>query len=319
MEFAFEFDVVSGTSYPYSDVFWTAEQSAEETVDNIEIELGGAIRNVNIYIKVNGEEVVHETNCDHGFSKYFKQEDKIRIKTYKTANYALNAQKVYARKSADGLWTCLLNETNGDHTVFVDDSEGYVEFGFEFDITWGRDWPYSGVFWTAEQSEKEKVDDIYIDMTGTTLYACLEIFVNGNKIFSQDNLPSGYQHYWKTLDKIRVRTYKTTNYKLWAQKVYARKAGGKWVCVLNKTNGDHTIYIDNDYVEFGFEFDIIGWSKYAYSGVFWTAADSEREKVEDIYIEMTGTVFKGCLDIYVNDKKIYSNEDLPGTPTQYKW
>ena len=311
VEFAFEFDVVGGTSYPYSDVFWTKAQSASKRVDTIKVDVYGAIRTVNLSIEVNNSEVVHKVNCDAGASKYFKQEPKTRIKTYKTSNYSLTAQRVYGRKSATGPWTCLLNEKNGDHEIFIDDSEGYVEFGFEFDIVAGRDWPYSNVFWTAADSAREKLDDVYIMMTGTTFNVDLNIYVNGRNIYSKENLPSSYQHYWKTWNNIRVKTYKTSNYSLEAQRVYARKAGGSWVCVLDETNGDHTKYIDDDYVEFGFEFDVVAGRDWPYSGVFWTASDSSREKVEDIYIEMTGTTYDVDLKIDVNGRTIVNRQDLP--------
>ena len=197
VEFAFEFDVVTGTDYPYSDVFWNAEQSANERVDTILIDLGGSTRRVNITIKVNNKEVVSKTNCDAHAPKYFKQDDRIRIKTYKTTSYSLNAQKVYGRKSSTGPWTCLLSEKNGDHETHISDSDGYVEFGFEFDVVAGRDWPYSGVSWTAAQSEKEKVEDIYIKMTGTTLDVDIDIYVNNKNIYSKKDLPSGLQYKWK--------------------------------------------------------------------------------------------------------------------------
>ena len=319
VEFAFEFSVVIGTVYPYSDVFWTKAQSASERVDTIKVDLYGGVRNVNILIEVNNNEVVRRINCDAGIPKYWKQDDRIRIKTWKTSNYLLNAQRVYGRKSATGAWTVLLNETNGDHETYVNDSEGYVEFGFEFDIVAGREWPYSNVFWTAADSKEEKLDDIYIQMYGTTLNVDLDIYVNGRHRVSLENLPSGYQHYWKASDRIRIKTWKTSNYLLNAQTVYARKAGGAWVRVLHEGNGDHTKYIDNDYVEFGFEFDITAGRDWPYSDVFWTAADSEKEEVEDIYIEMKGTsIYWPALYIDVNGRRVV-NEDYLYDGEQHKW
>ena len=59
-EFGFSFDIVWGTDWPYSDVFWTADMGAAK---DIYIEWGGTVRNAWITIKVNGKEVVNNTNC----------------------------------------------------------------------------------------------------------------------------------------------------------------------------------------------------------------------------------------------------------------
>ncbi len=72
--------------------------------------------------------------------------------------------------------------------------------------------------------------------------------------------------------------------------MYARKPGGKWECVFDGPNsGDYDFYIDGDYVEFGFEFDITGGCDWPYSDVFWDTKKSEEKTVEDIHIRMEGS------------------------------
>ena len=131
---------------------------------------------------MNGSNVVSRSNCDSHIQHYWRTTNQIRVKTNKTDMYSLYAQRVYARKSSGGKWDVVLNETNGDHELFINDSEGYVEYGFEFYVVAGRDWPYSNVFWTAADSAREKLDDVYIMMTGTTYNVDLNIYVNGKNI-----------------------------------------------------------------------------------------------------------------------------------------
>lgn len=60
-EFGFGFDIVWGTDWPYSSVFWTADKAPAE---DIFIEWGGTVRNAWIEIKVNGERVFYDADCD---------------------------------------------------------------------------------------------------------------------------------------------------------------------------------------------------------------------------------------------------------------
>ena len=59
-EFGFSFDITAGTDWPYSDVFWTSNQGV---ASDISIEWGGTCRTSWIKIDVDGQEVVHNTNC----------------------------------------------------------------------------------------------------------------------------------------------------------------------------------------------------------------------------------------------------------------
>ncbi|MBQ7544047.1 MAG: hypothetical protein IJT02_03800 [Synergistaceae bacterium] len=134
VEFAFECDIIGGTDYPYSDVFWTASQSASEAPHSIKIDLSGAVRNANIAIEVNNKTVFKETNLPAGKQRDWSKKDEIRVRLYKTGLYTCKSRAFYARK-AGGSWECLFNTDDGDHDIYI--SKEYVEFGFDFDIFWG--------------------------------------------------------------------------------------------------------------------------------------------------------------------------------------
>ena len=118
------------------------------------------------------------------------------MKIWKTGAYSNNCTRFYARKAGSTKWDVLLDATNGNQEFYIDESAGYVEFGFEFDIFWGTDWPYSGVFWTAAQSEEEKVEGIYIEMNGTVRDAEIYIYVNDKKVVSENDIWSQEQYKW---------------------------------------------------------------------------------------------------------------------------
>ena len=119
---------------------------------------------------------------------------RIHVKTDTANAYVTKHQKLFGRKitgiNEDGTfklgnWECILDAANGNKELDI--SGSYAEFGFEFDIVWGTDWPYSGVFWTAD---KEAVNDIFIDMSGTCRNAGIEIKVNGKRVFYDSDCSS---------------------------------------------------------------------------------------------------------------------------------
>ena len=63
VELGLDFSTTNGTKWAYSGVFWTADQTADERVDSVVIDLGGTEDNPSITIKVNGREVFHDGNC----------------------------------------------------------------------------------------------------------------------------------------------------------------------------------------------------------------------------------------------------------------
>ena len=68
-EFAFAFDITSGTDWPYNDVFWKADMAAPE---NMYIEWGGGVRSAWIEITVDGKRVVDESNCSRHDAPNYK-------------------------------------------------------------------------------------------------------------------------------------------------------------------------------------------------------------------------------------------------------
>ena len=197
VEFGFEFDIKAGTDWPYSGVFWGAGKTAElkpkgGRVEDINIEMGGTVRGVNIYIYVNGENIVKHINCDSHQRYDWSNRSDIRVNIRKPGAYALNCSNLYARKSG-GTWEKVYN--NDKDSPFTISNE-YVEFGFEFDITWGTDWPYSNVFWTEKKSESMRVNTIDICMGGALYNSYITIHVNGNPVVDVTNCGSHNQYNW---------------------------------------------------------------------------------------------------------------------------
>lgn len=60
VEFAFSYDILGGTDYPYSGVFW--DKIYDASWDRINIELGGSCRMADIKITVGNKTVVDYTN-----------------------------------------------------------------------------------------------------------------------------------------------------------------------------------------------------------------------------------------------------------------
>ena len=58
-EFAFSFDILGGTDWPYSDVFWTVDDGP---VKDINIDWGGTTTISKIKIEVNGNTIVNQKN-----------------------------------------------------------------------------------------------------------------------------------------------------------------------------------------------------------------------------------------------------------------
>ncbi len=205
-EFGFEFDIVDPTNWLYSGVFYTAAASevsdsdAQENVSKtVLIILGGTASAPTVEVKVDnmivvrGDDTLTDTHSrydwgnaagDHNAEYY-----RIKVHLEKTGLYLLNSKALYGRQPG-GKW---VNITNGtDFTV----SSQYTEFGFEFDITWGTDWPYSNVFWTAEQSEQEAVRNIDINMGGLARNAKITIKVNDKVVVYDSDCDSHSRYDW---------------------------------------------------------------------------------------------------------------------------
>ena len=112
--------------------------------------------------------------------------------------YTNKTTRFYARKSTAARWECLFDGPDEDQEIYIDDD--YVEFGFEFSIKervrYGADWPYSGVFWTAEDSARENVGDIQIVMGGSAGWPTININVNGSRVLYEDGCDADSRYSW---------------------------------------------------------------------------------------------------------------------------
>ncbi len=64
----------------------------------------------------------------------------------------------------------------------------YVQFAFSFDVTWGTDFPYSGVFW--DRSSEHSWEKIYIRMEGAVRNAGVTIKVGNKTVVIESNCDS---------------------------------------------------------------------------------------------------------------------------------
>jgi hypothetical protein len=62
----------------------------------------------------------------------------------------------------------------------------YVAFSYTFDITWGTNYPFSGVFWN--NSEETDWKNLKIDIYGTCRNAAIEIRVGDKLVVDKENL-----------------------------------------------------------------------------------------------------------------------------------
>ncbi len=207
VEFGFEFDQKDGTSWPYSNVFWTADDSKNEQARNIRIDTGGALRTAYIYIKVNDHVIINEncsshTRYDWSNGPGLSAPNKLNV--LQRGAFATSDMNFYGRK-AGGKWEKLYSFGNsGDEKAIPD---GYVDFGFEFNIGGALDdgdvWPYSWPFWIAEEHPDCNVKSISITVGGWWWFfgsPHIDITVQGydangiyNKLYSYSNHELDYK------------------------------------------------------------------------------------------------------------------------------
>lgn len=122
---------------------------------------------------------------------YTEKRDRVSYDIDTTKNYIVRSQGLYGRKvtgiNSDGSfklsgWECIKHAGNSDFSGTC--SGRYVEFGYEFDITGGTDWPYSDVFWTTANGAASSID---IETGGGCRTAKIWIKVNGNQVFKDSN------------------------------------------------------------------------------------------------------------------------------------
>lgn len=111
-----------------------------------------------------------------------------------SAWYSLKSSKFYGRKitgvAPDGSWILgpweLLSTYSGPSTNFTI-SWTYFAFAYSFDIVWGTDWPYSGVFW-SKPDERPTHLDIY--PAGSVRMASITIKLDGKTVVDESNCSS---------------------------------------------------------------------------------------------------------------------------------
>ena len=288
VEFGFEFDIVSGISWPYSNVFWTAADSAKTPVHTILCYAGGGSLTPSVTFEVNGKEVFSQSNLTGQRRHYFKSSNQICVRTWKTWQYLNNCTRVYARKDTTSKWDVVLDKAEGESEILIDDD--YVEFGFEFDIYLGTNWPYSDVFWTAEDSAREKVEYIWIEMSGSARYAEIYIYVNDKKVVSQNDLWSQEQHHWD-IHAIKITVSHSGTFTRERQVVSARTSSGAEV-TLSDSTGSYTMFVPTSYIDFGYtvKFWLVDWTRGFW---FWLKKDHPNDIVEEITIHTGGWAIFG--------------------------
>ena len=114
---------------------------------------------------------------------------------------------------ADGNWYTWLKDRSlakwDDPITFyiAKDNLNYFDaLGFEFDVFWGTDWPYSGVFWTMDESVNRynngatryaEPDNIYIVLDGYARNAWITITVDDEKVVEDYNCDRHSQYKWE--------------------------------------------------------------------------------------------------------------------------
>lgn len=210
-EFGFEFDITDRTNWLFSDTVYKVSDSAPP--QNIIITMGGTEAAPTIEVKVDGRTVLSnnaltdvnprydwgaaagDDNTDEYSLRGYGSDGDIRVHLDHYGAYILKSFAFYGRELG-GNWVCLKNGKGLYLAEAFPVSSRYVEFGFEFDIFLGTDWPYSNVFWTAAQTEQEAPTDINIEMGGTIRMADIEITVNGKTVVDVTNCDAHNRYPW---------------------------------------------------------------------------------------------------------------------------
>ena len=109
------------------------------------------------------------------------------------------------------------NKDAREHVFSIDKAKKYVEFAYEY-VDYGKfdadEWYYSGRFWSSKDSARETVNTITIDHSGGWSKIPARITVNNTQVLDHDGKRDFFvpRYYFKNGNKIRVNTYKTSNY-----------------------------------------------------------------------------------------------------------
>ncbi|MCQ2530134.1 MAG: hypothetical protein MJ086_02615 [Lachnospiraceae bacterium] len=129
-----------------------------------------------------------------------EERSEIHVKIDSANAYVAKHQRLFGRPIVGvdsdgnhqlGNWELIYDGTSGDREFTM--SGKYAEFGFEFDIVWGTDWPYSDVFWHQQDGVAE---DIFIEFGGTARNAWIQIRVNGSTAVHDSNCSSHTRYNW---------------------------------------------------------------------------------------------------------------------------
>lgn len=107
-----------------------------------------------------------------------------------------------------------------------------------------------------------------------------------------------------------ANTYATKESKFYARRIVGidKNNGefviGPWKCLVSGTSGDKDFYVDSDYAEYGYAFNIVAGTKWPYSDCFWK---QENGFAKDITIEMGGMVRRPTIKIDVNNKTVFED------------
>lgn len=133
---------------------------------------------------------------------YLEERNAINVKIEPASFYVTNHQRFYGRpivgvdsngKYLLGDWECISDSSSGGKQFIV--SGKYAEFGFEFNIVRGTDWPYSNVFWHLQDGVAK---DIFIEYGGAALSANIEIKVNDSIVVYDGYCGSHEQYDWNS-------------------------------------------------------------------------------------------------------------------------
>lgn len=130
----------------------------------------------------------------------------------------------------------------------------------------------------------------------------------------------------KAKGRTRVKIYKPNAYSIKKSLFYARKIEsidesgayklGPWECVNESSGGgDSVFYVDSDYAEYGYAFDIYWGTDWPYADCFWKQRDG---LADEIYIDLGGTVRSASIKIVVNDKEVFSETNCSSHENIFK-
>ena len=127
----------------------------------------------------------------------------IGMDLYFHGGYVIKTYKLYGRAISDvnpdgsyvlGPWEMLKSGSDvaGVQDIMFKIPGHYKAFAFSFDITWGTDWPYSGVVWN---NLDRQIKDLRIDCYGLVRSAVFDVRIDGDRIIHKEECDSHKE--WK--------------------------------------------------------------------------------------------------------------------------